>query len=1690
MHPKSVVKRVVAIALVFVCLLAVFALRSRFVSEANTEVPTVAPIIGLTKSVAEVVGLSNSDGNADPGETLEYTVTVTNTGADPATNLVVSDQLAGPQTLVGGSLVVSPIAVNDTYASIGNVGINVPDGASDLLANDINSGGGTLTIVAPVPTTSTQGGQTSFNPTTGSFTYSPPAGFEGTDTFVYTLGNGSGLTNTATVTITVSGMIWFVNNNPGACPALPCNGRLSNPFTSLALFQAVNNGGASGLNPSANDNIFIYESATAYAGGTTLLTGQRLIGQDSTSSLASITGVTPPTFSNPLPAMNTGGSAATIQNAAGNGVTLGTGNTLNGFTAGNSSGSSILGSSFGTITVSNAIINTNGSALSLTTGTFAGTGFSSITSTGGSNNVSLTGVTGTVPLGSGALSGATGTAFNVSGGTAAITYSGTISKTAAGSLAIIGSHSTGNITLSGNLTCNTSCSGVSVSNNPSGTIGFSGATKTLNTGVNTAINLSANTGATINFSNGGLDIDTTSGVGFLATGGGIVSVTTGANPNTIDSTTGTALNVANTTIGAPGLIFQRISTNGGTKGLILNTTGSSGGLTVTGTGTTDGSGGTIQNTDTRGAELISTSNLSLKNMNFANANDLNDGGLVGSCEDLIITGCNSAIYMSGVTGFATLDNLNITGTMVENGITAINVANFTFDNSLIDSAGNEVHESGIEAQNLSGAATISNTEIRFSETDSLSVVNTNTPLNLTISGSIFRDTQTVSPGGATNTNGEGGLQFRTFGTGTSTINVTNSSFLRLRTQGIQVFSNDTSTVNLNITGSTIDAQADIGTGIDINADDTSTLDFNITGNPTIQSRGGAAVNITSFVSGHIEGRVNNNSDIEVLGGPGIPIRVVAQETSNTIVLVDNNTVSNVNGTEDTVIDVQSRFQTARADVTITRNTVTAEPTGVAGINLISGSSTPGEANITCGDIGGTGLGNNVTNAIGNTLRAFRVRVSDLSNTNRLYLEGFSVDTATTWGSRGNLPNVPAEVAISLTGTAVAPNSPPGGLCQAVDTPTVFRNDEINDKSRDESILADSNFAITGENLYTLLKNNNAVAYRPRGLGPVNLESTAETIATVIHPESTNQYLELINTSLFLRAIVSKLQAELVNAGSDRTFVAAELVTRLAEIISPTTYAQEPESGETVTTAAFTLPAGEAVTVKFRVTVDNGPYASGLDSITNTANVTADGGTNVNSNQTSINLDAAPDLIVTKTDSSTTTEPGVMIAYSLTYSNATAINGQHAGSVVLTETVPANTTFNVGASTVGWGGPGCVNGAAAGTVCTLNVGAVNAGAAASNAVFTVNVPALLPAGIIQVANTSTSAENPANFNGTDRNTTDNTASDMTNIIGNWNGSASTDWNDPANWSNNVLPPAGNNISVPDVANEPVVTSQDVEVNLLTLNENLTIGPGRTVFTTGDVTLNASIVDGDDGTLELDVDSALSRTTGQVNTTLIKNFGGPELFTYHVGTTGEYSPVGVDITAGTGTLSVKTNTEPAPAVPALPANSLQRHWTLEGSGITADVTFHYLQTDIVGMEAAYRAVRVTGTNAMVFPNVSPCPGAGQVCVDPEANTIFVGGLTSFSHWSATQLVPTAADVSVTGRVITQNGRGISGAILSLTDMAGNTMHARTSSFGYYRFMGIQAGGTYIISVRSKRYTFSPRLVSVNDELTDVNFVAEPE
>jgi len=229
--------------------------------------------------------------------------------------------------------------------------------------------------------------------------------------------------------------------------------------------------------------------------------------------------------------------------------------------------------------------------------------------------------------------------------------------------------STATATYNGTITKNNNANNaVRINAKSSGATAFGGAI-TASTSSANAIDLT-NTGGTVNFT-GGLNLTTTSGVAFNATGSGATVNATQDNSsivNTLTTTTGTALNVANTTIGASGLTFRSISSNGAVNGISLNTTGSTGGLTVSGNGGTCTSvgtctGGTIQSAAV-GVSLNSTRGVSIDRMFIQNTSDSGINGT--SVTNFTFT--NGKIDNSGNAGFESNIAFNGTGSQAGNNI--------------------------------------------------------------------------------------------------------------------------------------------------------------------------------------------------------------------------------------------------------------------------------------------------------------------------------------------------------------------------------------------------------------------------------------------------------------------------------------------------------------------------------------------------------------------------------------------------------------------------------------------------------------------------------------------------------------------------------------------------------------------------------------------------------------------------------------------------------------------------------------------------------------------------------------------------------------------------------------------------------------------------------------------------------------
>ncbi|MBC7795402.1 MAG: hypothetical protein H7Z37_00855 [Pyrinomonadaceae bacterium] len=85
-------------------------------------------------------------------------------------------------------------------------------------------------------------------------------------------------------------------------------------------------------------------------------------------------------------------------------------------------------------------------------------------------------------------------------------------------------------------------------------------------------------------------------------------------------------------------------------------------------------------------------------------------------------------------------------------------------------------------------------------------------------------------------------------------------------------------------------------------------------------------------------------------------------------------------------------------------------------------------------------------------------------------------------------------------------------------------------------------------------------------------------------------------------------------------------------------------------------------------------------------------------------------------------------------------------------------------------------------------------------------------------------------------------------------------------------------------------------------------------------------------------------------------------------------------------------------------------------------------------------------------------------------------------------TAAGISIGGRVLTANGKGLTNAIVTLTTANGETRTARTSFKGRFGFADIGSGETVILSVKSKHYQFESQALSANEDVNNINFTAQ--
>ena len=139
---------------------------------------------------------------------------------------------------------------------------------------------------------------------------------------------------------------------------------------------------------------------------------------------------------------------------------------------------------------------------------------------------------------------------------------------------------------------------------------------------------------------------------------------------------------------------------------------------------------------------------------------------------------------------------------------------------------------------------------------------------------------------------------------------------------------------------------------------------------------------------------------------------------------------------------------------------------------------------------------------------------------------------------------------------------------------------------------------------------------------------------------------------------------------------------------------------------------------------------------------------------------------------------------------------------------------------------------------------------------------------------------------------------------------------------------------------------------------------------------------------------------------------------------------------------------------------------------------------------------GAGTLTFNERSTAPGALTVTglhinITSGTTNYNVSVASSHSDIVCPGVIITAEQVTVSGKVVDQNGAGIYRASVTITNAQGTVVRSVISNtMGDYAFTGIESGSTYVLSATHKTYTFAPRSVNVLSEISGFNLTGTPK
>jgi Bacterial Ig domain len=946
------------------------------------------PVFTLTIEVTD-------DGTPPLSGTANVTIHVTNNPEAPVAN--DEGTPASPYAETAGNTILevtaSPVLGGAKVTFNGNV-----------LANDTDPDGTTAFIVTLE--SATPGAVVALQ-SDGTFTYLPPPGFTGVDSFTYRITDPDGLFDTATVYLNVEHRVWYVKND-AASGGL---GRSTEPFDTLAEAESASAPG---------DTIYLFAGDGTTAGqsdGITLQSGQRLLGEAvplSVPETVNINGVDGLTLRATLgdrpkienddtpdaPGEDTGVSVpATAGDALGveirgleiqgfdNAIDVTATGTLsasvtvrgNVIAGAGVEGIDVNAASTGTVTLAirDNVVASAGTAIDIqrTAGTAYITAFESnqVSGSTGGTGINIAGaIFDAVP--GGVLDPVNGGATVIGTPGDGVGQSGLVLTGVQGGLSFLDL----DIFADGG-------AGLRVSGAGSGMVlGVAAGTGVIEATGGPAVDASSvalslplstlrstnspTTGVALNSVTGTFSAEAGSSIGNITSGTGTAFQVGSSNAaitykGTISTTTGKGVDLTGntgSTIGFQGALTLNTGTN-----TAFNATG---GGTVTATDTSS----TLTTTTATALQVASTTigggGLHFRSISAGTAGSGPASGIVlnntGSLGGLVVSGAGSAgsggTIRKAAIGISLTSTRNVSlswmqlNDFTDFAIRGASVAGFTLDHTVIDGInGDALAEGSVRFTELTGSATISSSSISGASENNITVINTTGTLNrLTISNTTL--------GANSTTLGSDGLFVEAQGAAVINATVQNSFFTSSRGDLAQFTLGSTGTMDVVIQGTAFSdnhpAIVSGGGGVVVEGTNGS-MTFNVDGN-TFRDATGSALAVSCGNAGQsCVGRIENNvigiagtANSGSVGGSGIA--VVSSGGGTLTALINNNQVRQYNNHGILLQAGQTLGNPTSFNVTVTNNTL-ANPgslnSNFNGIHLNNGT-VPGESFTSCVDI--------------------------------------------------------------------------------------------------------------------------------------------------------------------------------------------------------------------------------------------------------------------------------------------------------------------------------------------------------------------------------------------------------------------------------------------------------------------------------------------------------------------------------------------------------------------------------------------------------------------------------------------------------------------------------------------------------------------------------------------------------------------